>query len=110
MICNHVQTPGVMQGLDEEGLRAYSGHLQQEFLRPDVSSAKRPSTTDNAHDSEDSEEEENDTGPAPEDAARRYSQQTSTHLQVVKNDPSAEPSTLPRAHRTTTFWSPKPSV
>ena len=84
MICNHVQKNGVMQGLDEEGLRAYSGHLQQEFLRPDVSSAKRPST--------------NDTGPAPEDAARRYSQPRSTW---VKNELSAIAAPLPRAHRST---------
>ena len=31
-----------MQGLDEEGLRAYSGHLQQEFLRPDISQQGGP--------------------------------------------------------------------
>ena len=62
-----------LQGLDEEGLRAYSGHLQQEFLRPDVTSAKRPSRTDDAEDDDDDAEEDNkDAGPAPEDAARRY--------------------------------------
>ncbi len=65
----------LLQGLNEEGLQAYSGHLQQEFLRPDVSSAKRPGKTEDAEsdDDEDAEEEAEDTGPAPEDAARRYS-------------------------------------
>ena len=81
VIRNHAQIRGVMQGLDEEGLRAYSGHLQQEFLRPDTSSAKRPGTTGDAEDGDDSEgEEEDDPGPAPEDAARRYLQLMSTCL------------------------------
>ena len=62
-----------LQGLDEEGLQAYSGHLQQEFLQPDISSAKRPSRTDDAEgDDDEAEEEAEDAGPAPEDAARRY--------------------------------------
>ena len=44
-------------------------------MRPDVSSAKRPGKTEDAEsdDDEDAEEEAEDTGPAPEDAARRYS-------------------------------------
>jgi len=61
-----------MQGLDEEGLQAYSSHLQREFLRPDVSTAKRPSENADAEDGNSSAEEEEDADPAPEDAARRY--------------------------------------
>ena len=71
-----------MQGLDEEGLRAYSGHLQQEFLRPDISPAGRPSKSAEAEDDDDSEQEEDDAGPAPEDAARRYLQWSSSYSQI----------------------------
>ena len=61
-----------MQGLDEAGLQAYSGHLQKEFLRPDVSSGKRPQEDAGAVSDEDMDDgETEDAGPAPEDAARR---------------------------------------
>lgn len=61
-----------MQGLDEAGLQAYSGHLQKEFLRPDVSSGKRPQEDVGAGSDEDMDDgETEDPGPAPEDAARR---------------------------------------
>lgn len=62
----------MMQGLDEEGLQAYSSHLQQEFLRPDVSTAKRPSEIADEKDENSFAEEEEDAEPAPENAARRY--------------------------------------
>ena len=57
--------------MDEEGLQAYSGHLQQEFLRPESGPVKKSRESADAENSSDSDEEEDDAGPAPEDAARR---------------------------------------
>ncbi len=62
------------QGLDEEGLQAYSRHLQQEFQCPDVPSAAKAgqdADTDDDQDDADAEAAEEETGPSPEDAARR---------------------------------------
>lgn len=62
----------LMQGLDEAGLQAYSGHLQKDFLQPDVSSGKQPQQDADAGSDEDMDDgETEDHGPAPEDAARR---------------------------------------
>ena len=62
------------QGLDEEGLQAYSRHLQQEFQSPSVRSAAKAgqdADTDDDQDDADAEAAEEEHGPTPEDAARR---------------------------------------
>ena len=70
----HGNTLSPAQGLDEEGLQAYSRHLQQEFWRPRVRSAAKAgqdADTNDAQDDADAEVAEAQHGPAPEDAARR---------------------------------------
>ena len=72
-----------MQGLDEAGLQAYSGHLQKDFLRPNVSSGKRPQEDAGAGSDEDMDAgETEDPSPAPEDAARRCAHRSRKSIQA----------------------------
>lgn len=74
-----------MQGLDEEGLRAYTAHLQETFLRPQGSgagsatAAAQNGNSDVVSNDEDDDGDSSKEEAAPEDAGRRCALLISLH-------------------------------
>ncbi|KAK9903496.1 hypothetical protein WJX75_007153 [Coccomyxa subellipsoidea] len=90
----------LLQGLDEEGLRAYVTHLQEAFLSPATAKSGAAAVQNGAHadsssehDSEDEDEEADEA--SPEDAGRRWAvEQLSGVMAMSKEAASARMDTL----------------
>lgn len=66
-----------LQGLDEEGVKAYVAHLQEAFLRPQTSRSgdavvQNGAAEASSSDDEEDEDEDDKDAATPEDAGRRH--------------------------------------